>query len=321
MERTDRTLRLILLSLWIAIAVGLTGILVYGISSGGSFWSGIRGMVFYKGGESVLLKEESLPIGGISSLVFQTEEDSVLITQSADDQMHIRQYGMADDETLKYTLDKTADKITVTRKNRRFPFFNFSFGFSNPRLEIEVPAGYAGNLTVKTVSGEMGLGGDWKLGEIKFSSTSGDLSVTGIVSGSGFSASTVSGELWVNDITAEDLSFSSTSGDLMAERLAGSGKASTVSGEVMIKALEGALDVNTTSGDVSIKDFNPIGSMSIGTVSGYVGIGLVPGAEATFAAKSVSGDIDSDVGVISGKKAGDADIVISTTSGDIRIRQ
>ena len=157
--------------------------------------------------------------------------------------------------------------------------------------------------SVNTASGDVKLGDVERRLEIK--TASGDVSVGAIASGG--QIVTVSGDLW---LAAFD-------GDLLVR---------TVSGDVRIGAIRGPLQLNSTSGDVNLEEVYA-GEVRAQTVSGDVRIGVGQGTVVFIDAASISGDLESDLGVEdalapAADKAGPVvPLHVKTVSGDVAIER
>ena len=109
-----------------------------------------------------------------------------------------------------------------------------------------------------------------------------------------------------------DLSGGST--DLRADGDLGEVSARTASGDVRLSTVRGALEVKTASGDVRVQ-----------SVSGDVRIGVGRGTRVWIDATSVSGTLDSELGLEDGAQdaesaeSGVVPIQVKTVSGDVSI--
>jgi len=155
---------------------------------------------------------------------------------------------------------------------------------------VNVPAGYAGDLKVDTVSGDIKTG---KLvtKQFELKSVSGDLQAERIIS-SNAELETTSGNINIDNMTG-DLIFEIISGDIrvsypvFADRIT----EKTTSGEVYLKFAKNAdflLEAETVSGNVSCEfPLKVAGAEGIKGLKGTVGNGTNK-----FFVKSVSGNIN-----------------------------
>jgi hypothetical protein len=167
--------------------------------------------------------------------------------------------------------------------------------------------------------GSTDLRSDGELGEVSVRTASGDIrleSVRGVLQ-----VKTASGDISVDTIAAQ-ASLVTVSGDLGVERVDASLTARAVSGDVTIGVISGPLALSTTSGDVDIKSVAG-GDMRVQTVSGDVRVGIAPGTRTWIDAASVSGRLESELGLDQEPAAGTDEAVVplhvKTVSGDVSI--
>jgi hypothetical protein len=159
--------------------------------------------------------------------------------------------------------------------------------------------GELGAALVKTASGDVQLGDVREHAQVK--TASGDVSVRGL---------------------GAEASLVTVSGDLRVERVDAALTARAVSGDVMIARIAGELGLSTTSGDVDIKAVEG-GDVRVQTVSGDVRIGIARGTRVWVDAASISGQLDSELGLEEQDVSASDDAVtplhVKTVSGDVSI--
>lgn len=159
--------------------------------------------------------------------------------------------------------------------------------------------GELGEVSVRTASGDIRL--ESVRGELQVKTASGDISV---------------------DTIASQASLASVSGDLGVERVDASLTARSVSGDITIGSISGALGLSTTSGDVNLKAVSA-GDVRVQTVSGDVRVGIAPGTRTWIDAASVSGRLESELGLDQDHAAETDEAVVplhvKTVSGDVSI--
>jgi len=169
----------------------------------------------------------------------------------------------------------------------------------------------SGGSTDLRVNGELGAAlvktasGDVELGDVRHNAQ----------------VKTASGDISVGALGAE-ASLMTVSGDLGVERVDTTLTARAVSGDVRIGRIAGELGLSTTSGDVDIKAVEA-GDVRVQTVSGDVRIGIARGASVWVDAASVSGQLDSELGLedqnASESESGVIPLHVKTVSGDVSI--
>jgi hypothetical protein len=162
--------------------------------------------------------------------------------------------------------------------------------------------GELGDVSVRTASGDVRL--ETARGELEVKTASGDISVGAVSS---------------------DATLVTVSGDLDVERVDAPLSARAVSGDVTIGALAGELGLSTTSGDVHIRSVSD-GDVRVQTVSGDVRIGVARGTRTWIDATSVSGRLESELGLEDQEPATEAGTVpavvplrVKTVSGDVSV--
>ena len=176
------------------------------------------------------------------------------------------------------------------------PGTDLDFGGGSTKLRSD---GELGEVSVRTASGD-----------IRLESVRGDLQVK-----------TASGDISVDTI-ASQASLVTVSGDLGVARVDASLTARAVSGDVTIGGISGPLALSTTSGDVDIKSVAG-GDVRVQTVSGDVRVGIAPGTRTWIDAASVSGRLESELGLDQEPAAETDEAVVplhvKTVSGDVSI--
>lgn len=160
--------------------------------------------------------------------------------------------------------------------------------------------GELGEVRVKTISGDVSLESSHRKLEVK--TASGDVALAGVVG---------------------DASVVTVSGEIEIGRIAGSLSGRSVSGDVGVRSLDGQLLLSTTSGDVSVRAVEG-GELRVQSVSGDVRLGIARGTRVWIDATSISGDLQSDLGIGSDEPAADegrpiVPLYVKTVSGDVSI--
>lgn len=162
--------------------------------------------------------------------------------------------------------------------------------------------------------------------DIKFSTASGDLSVTGPVGR--VKASTASGDIEIVDAKGS-MDISTASGDVLLRNVAGEKDVSTASGDIRIENSNDDIDASTASGH--IKAIGVGGDVEMSTASGEID---VTDSKAAFDLSCASGEITAKGITIDGESrfstasgsvkivlaaTSEYDIVMSTASGDVTL--
>ncbi len=114
---------------------------------------------------------------------------------------------------------------------------------------------------------------------------------------------TVSGDIVVDSL-AGDLTANAVSGDLHARGLAGSLTANSVSGDVIVTGALDRVTADTVSGGMLIDADGGVHRIALNTVSGDTTVRLDAGYAANYVVRSVSGRVQLDGTVRSGRGSG-----------------
>ena len=165
--------------------------------------------------------------------------------------------------------------------------------------------------------------------------TLGVVSASALVAGLQTDArlNTVSGDIIVDGLTG-DLTVNAVSGDVQVRELVGSLNANSVSGDVAATGSLRKATVDTVSGSMLIDSLGEPHAVSLNTVSGSATIRLDEGYPANYVMRSVSGRVQVDGVVRSGKGTGPttnfsgsvgelsgsfADVRANSVSGDVTV--
>jgi hypothetical protein len=213
----------------------------------------------------------------------------------------------ADGEESTVTIDGTAkiveatkvelagDRLIVAMRRRTLGLFGRFDG--SLRLVARIP--HRSDVELMTASGEATLAGSF--GGLEMKAVSGDLRVTGDVSGA-VRVKNVSGDIRLPRV-AGDLTVRTVSGDVDADSVGGSVSAKSVSGRVRVGSVrEGEVNVQSASGDVEL--------------------GIAAGSTVDVDARSASGALHSEVPLSDAPVSGGGPAVVvrgNTASGDFRL--
>ena len=162
--------------------------------------------------------------------------------------------------------------------------------------------------------------GEGELGDVSARTASGDIRLQ-TVSGA-LQVKTASGDVLVGDVGGQG-SVATVSGDVGVERLDAPLTTRSVSGDISVGTISAELGVSTTSGDVDLKAVHA-GEVRVQTVSGDVRVGIARGTRVWVDAASVSGDLESELG-LEGQEAADepegavVPLHVKTVSGDVAV--
>jgi DUF4097 and DUF4098 domain-containing protein YvlB len=248
---------------------------------------------------------------------------------------------VAGETTVTCTEAGGVSVVTVTLPSQR------SFPRRRSGLDVVVTAPEGADVVVGTSGSERGIlslarGGG---GEIRLRGTVGDVEVA--LPSADLTAQSVSGSLGVKtasgdidvDLVDGPVKVRTVSGDVSFETLNDDVSLTLVSGDVTIGTAKDHLDVTSVSGDVAITDVHAgasikstsgdvtvrrawSGTIRVATVSGDVAVGIPPGRGVDVDARSMSGDLSSEIDLDGERAGGDGSVVRVTAhsvSGDVEI--
>jgi hypothetical protein len=160
-----------------------------------------------------------------------------------------------------------------------------------------------------------------ELGDVSIRTASGDTKLESVLRE--LQVKTASGDIDVATV-ATQASLVTVSGDVMLGRSEASVTARSVSGDILIGSSAGILGISTTSGDVDVKAVSG-GDVRVQTVSGEVRLGIARGTRTWIDAVSVSGRLESELGLDEQEpdsEAGSDPVVplnVKTVSGDVSV--
>lgn len=337
-------LKITLIAVLSVVVVGLCVLLGYGLSRRDS----ARWEILSSNAELVQEKEFSVEDIDKLDIHYDKSSNDVTIYESDGSTVIVREFAnfeVKDSELADIRL--SGSTLSVKGPKRTNNMINVN---RYMYTEIWLPAGYEGEISVKTVSGEISVDRELSLQQkLKLSSTSGDITTKNVAAEQVMIAST-SGEVRAGELTAKEIEISTTSGEVTVSDGSGERKVSTTSGDIRISGIDSKFSVSSTSGEVTLEGqsgFGTIGTTSgdtrlsvarltgdldINTSSGEVTLQLSRDESLQFKANTGSGTISTFFDdVLSFSKKGDRaegsigndsknKVTVTTTSGDIRVQ-
>jgi|GEM_PF-839861 len=329
--------------IWSVVAVLLLGVLAAGAQGGGAPFA----FRFNAGGPLRAVHEQTLPLDGIGAIALNFPGADVTFLPADGGGLRVVQYVWPDLPAEQYfTASAAGGSLTVTQP-RTMPWWGLFGSMRWQRVEVYLPASYAGELTLTASSGDVTLPDALSLSQITLNLSSGDLN-GGDIRAARADIHTSSGDLRFGNLVCDSYKVSSSSGDMELGSVEGSGKISASSGEIRIDALAGRAEVSSASGDIRVGSFSGEGGVSAasGTVSvgfaaltgdtelrstsGNVIVTLPKGTAVSVEANCVSGDVESEYPLtFTGERHsayGDTApnpavrLKLSTVSGDVSLR-
>ena len=265
---------------------------------------------------------------GSVSLRFQLPSGRVVVTTADQPQTSVElvphgRRGSDAIENVEVTCEEHAGGHVITVEERdqfRWGPIRISWGGD---VEVRVTCPRGSDLELS--GGSTDLRADGELGEVNARSASGDFRLETVTKK--LQARTASGDVTVRAIGAGG-SVVTVSGDLNVGAAEGTLTARTVSGDARVGAIRGPLTLTTTSGDVELESVEA-GDVRVQTVSGDVRIGVSRGTRVFIDAGSVSGTLESELGLADDEPASSSEeggepsevvpLHVKTVSGDVAL--
>lgn len=296
-------LKITLIAVSSVVVVGLCVLLGYGLSRRDS----ARWEILSSNAELVQEKEFSVEDIDKLDIRYDKSSNDVTIYESDGSTVIVREFAnfaVKDSELAEIKL--SGSTLSVKGPKRTNNMINVN---RYMYTEIWLPAGYEGEISVKTVSGEISVDRELSLQQkLKLSSTSGDITTKNVAAEQVMIAST-SGEVRTGELTAKEIEISTTSGDIRLDKAAGRLLATSTSGEVTVSDGSGERKVSTTSGDIRISGIDS--KFSVSSTSGEV---TLEGQSGFGTVGTTSGDTRLSVAQLTG------DLDISTSSGEVTLQ-
>ena len=220
----------------------------------------------------------------------------------------------AADEIVVESRERPGGHVISIEKRDRIKWGPISIDWGGDvDVRITCPAG----ADIEFSGASADLTGHGEFGKISAKTASGDLQLDRV--GGKLQVKTASGDVSVQAIRS-DSSLVTVSGDVEIQRIEAALTARTVSGDVDLGRVRAPLTLSTTSGDIAVKAVEG-GEVRIQSVSGDAHIGVAQGTGVWMDASSISGKLNSELGVVDDATSGESGEVVplqvKTVSGDV----
>lgn len=256
---------------------------------------------------------QELDMAGVESLEINYKGCSmdVQFFEGDSDKLVVKEYmfeEVSQGQLAKIERSPDGKKLVVASGRRRGVMMIGGIMVGSERVEVYLPVEYRGALSVSAASGDIRSKMDLELG-------------------GSFKAETSSGDIQLQSVSASETTASATSGNIMLDKVAGTGSITASSGDITVRSVTGEFSVGTTSGDVKLEEIS--NGVEVRTSSGDITLNGVEGAAALSATsgqimvsewngsgsvRTSSGDMVLRVGTV------DGDLTLLSTSGDIRLQ-
>ena len=245
------------------------------------------------------MEEITVPGAALGRLEIGLISDDVTVMVSEDGDAHVR-YPVSEESRYEFRTEKGKIRgldqcFLQAEEPERQGVLRFRvslFWQDEPDVTVALPAGYAGELQIRTASGDVTVqgvtagnsdfttaSGDLLLsdtglsGSIEISTASGDVALRNLQAASDCTIKTTSGDVTVRGGTFSRHQITTTSGDVRAEEIASAAwmHLQTISGDVVVESSTiTEMECKTVSGDITVRDDDRIGQYQYATNSGMV---------------------------------------------------
>lgn len=318
-------------------------ILGLGVSAAGYVSGAVRDI---KAPRSAPTSTETLDISAkdLNFLNISLSSEDVNFYPSQDENLHIV-YPVREDVTYEYGADGRTYEFYSSNSSRSWNWFRIELGFwqrDDAQVSVYLPQGMgvqlnttSGDVTaqnlaadlvsISTISGEIELG-SFSADTLTATSTSGEIDVNYGTIAAGVHCSSTSGHIeLINTDISTSLYCSTTSGEVdlqgvtIGSTTRDAADLNSISGDLSLEnvIIQGGLSLSTTSGEIDLAPATVFGDIDAESTSGDVSLNLVGApAHRIDHTSSTSGGIS----VTGGDENGAYGISVSTTSGEIEIR-
>lgn len=234
------------------------------------------GVVLGPGRTETVDQVKTLSLSGVDRIEVSVVSSDVTVTESADGSATARltgSVGASGAFTVPELIAELRGGTAVIRVDHKS---NVVIGWyrSDLKLEVAIPKGYRGALTIGSVSASI---------QVPPGRTFTTLDV-----------GSVSGRIDLGAFTADEFRGHTVSGDIQGNASAKSANLSTTSGGIVFGGFTGDLTAHTVSGNVQLAWISFSGRVDIGTTSGDVNLGIPAGSGFRLDTSSTSGRITTD---------------------------
>jgi DUF4097 and DUF4098 domain-containing protein YvlB len=218
--------------------------------------------------------------------------------------------------TVELRREGGTEQIVIEVPKRR------RWGFSDgARVYVRIRCPEGSFLEVRSASADVEARG--RLRAAKIETASGDVRLEEVDAAT--SVSSASGDVVIG-IARGEADVDTASGDVRAGTFEADGRIRTASGDVHVEDADGSLTVQTASGDQRVEAVRA-GSVTLQSASGDIQVGVRKGSSLRLDARSMSGDLSSEIelGEEPPADAGDDGPLVHvkavSMSGDVRIER
>lgn len=268
--------------------IALFVIVAIGTFSRGNFWFKPSFFTREAKTSSILLQDVnqqiSTEIANSESLKIESVSASIHISEGNSQKVEAELSGRSGSPlTLKTEKTSTGVKIWIDRNN--LP----SIQTQNLKLNISLPEGWKGDLSLNSVSGSVNFEQNFHLEAVQAATVSGSINLKETFAPS-INLSSISGRIAADRLETEDASIQTTSGSIAIDTLESKKFwLKSISGSINMPEISGEGSFSTSSGSISAHVYGESRPVSMQTVSGSVRVTIPENSDYKVELNSVSG--------------------------------
>jgi DUF4097 and DUF4098 domain-containing protein YvlB len=213
-----------------------------------------------------LVNKISIPVNDAEKIRINYLSESVILKQSLDGNILVREYMNSDDPVLFAEVRYNEDEIQIRHGRRKGLHLK-------SRIEVYIPADWKGTLAVSNISFDISSVCDWHL--------------------SGFIAKSVGGSIEIKSITADSINLFSSVGSLNVPYCSGKMDLNTSNGDIHVQEAIGHGSFSSLSGNIKVNLRKPDGKVRLSSETGEIHLYLSGDESLDLTAASVTGGIFS----------------------------
>lgn len=246
------------------LLAGLVSLLSYGLVKGTGELSAPGNGNWFSG--AVLVNTQTFTLEDITDISVNNYSSDIFFLPSDDETLVIKEYVSSRTRQNPFvTINRDGSRLRLESDKYNTDSW-LVFGNNYRCIEIYLPASYQNAVDIQTGSGDIFADMDLVFTDCLITGSSSDINLS--------------------KLTAETISITTASGDLIARQLGGEKKIATQSGTVTISGGSGNIEISTSSGDIRLEALT--GDLSVSTSSGDLWVSDLTGSAR---ARSSSGDM------------------------------
>jgi lia operon protein LiaG len=268
------------------LAVGLVILMVVIISNGGVHMTSGGGLL--KNME--LTDTKTISLADIDTIKIKYYSDDIKFYAGEGNELVVKEYKNFDPGKNHVTEVSTDNHMIAITGYRWNGLWN-GIGNHRSRVEVYLPEGFSGDLSVAASSGDISSDILFKVAAFSASCSSGDIVLKDIT------AANINIAVSSGDITLQkaegNLSVDASSGDIKIQKAIGEFSVVATSGDIKIRGLSGSGNIESSSGDADLTLDELTGDIDMVASSGDISLMLPENMSFHFKADVSSGDIDT----------------------------